>query len=120
MPRLDGTGSARELTDEFPDARSLVRECRVIGNGCMILVGHRRIASLAGEDDAFSDEDDASSSGTAYRDGRPVPLQTHLHGVEALARQHAVGCGLPDSLVEAIARAGLLHDIAIAWEQDPR
>ena len=44
-------------------------------------------------------------------------LQTHQSGVEALARCHASACGLPDDLVETIARAGLLHDLG---KGDPR
>ena len=111
------TQVAGELAREFGDGRRLQREYHVVGGQCLVLVGRRRIARLAGEDDAFSDEDDASASGTAHRNGRPVPLRTHLPGVEEFARRHAIGCGLPDRLVEAVARAGLLHDVGKA---DPR
>jgi len=81
------------------------------------LIGRRRVPELAGEADAFSDEDDASASGTSHLGGKPVPLRTHLPGVEEFARRHAVGCELPEPLAEAIARAGLLHDLGKA---DPR
>lgn len=109
--------AAGELAREFHGRGRLQRECHVIGAEFLVLVGRRLITNLVADDDAFSDEDDVSASGTAYPDGRPVPLQAHLPGVEALARQHAIGCGLPDRLVEAVARAGLLHDVGKA---DPR
>lgn len=111
------TEAAGELAEEFRDGRSLQRECHLIGGDSLVIVGRRQIAKLAGESDAFSDEDDASASGTAHSDGRPVPLYEHLPGVEEFARRHAVGGGLPDPLVDAIARAGLLHDVGKA---DPR
>ena len=111
------TEAAGELATEFRGGRRLQRECHVIDGASLVLVGRRRIAKLAGESDAFSDEDDASASGTAHSDSRPVPLNTHLPGVEEFARRHAAGAGLPDPLVDAIARAGLLHDVGKA---DPR
>ena len=111
------TDAAGELAEEFRGGRRLRRECHIIGGACLVIVGRRRIARLAGEGDAFSDEDDASASGTAQADGRPVPLFTHLPGVEDVTRRHAEGSGLPDPLVDAIACAGLLHDVGKA---DPR
>lgn len=111
------TKAAGELAREFRGGRKLQSECLVIDDEFLVLAGRRRVAELAGEDDAFSDEDDASASGTAHRNGRSVPLRTHLPGVEAIARRHAVGCGLPDTLAAAVARAGLLHDVGKA---DPR
>ena len=107
--------AAAELKSEFSIAR-LRRECRLVGTG-LILVGRRRLPELAGKADNFSDEDDASASGISHRKGRPVLLLEHLPGVEDFARRHAIGCGLPEDQVEAIARAGLLHDIGKA---DPR
>ena len=111
------TQAAGELAREFSTAGGLRREYQVIGGGCLVLAGRRRIEQLACEADAFGDEDDASASGTSHRDGGPVPLRSHLPGVEAFARRHAVGCGLPHELAEAVARAGLLHDLGKA---DPR
>ncbi len=62
--------------------------------------------------DWFSDEDDASASGTTY-----IPLQSHLDGVSGLARRFAAGCALSEQLVETVAAAGALHDTGKA---DPR
>ena len=111
------TQAAGELAREFSNAGRLRREYQVIGGGGLVLAGRRRLEKLADEADAFSDEDDASASGTSHRDGRPVPLRDHLPGVESFARRHAAGCGLPHELAEALARAGLLHDLGKA---DPR
>ena len=113
------SSAASELKKEFSgSARSrLRRECRLIGDKSLILVGRQRIGELAQEADHFSDEDDAAASGISHRDGRPVQLSRHLPGVEKIARRHALGCGLPGDLVKAVARAGLLHDLGKA---DPR
>ena len=109
--------AAGELADEFDRPGRLRHGYRIIGGRSLILVGRRRVRDLAGEADTFSDEDDASASGISDRRGRPIPLRTHLPGVEKFARQHAVGCGLPKPLAQAVARAGLLHDLGKA---DPR
>ena len=109
--------AAKELGAEFSTVARLRRECRLVGARCLVLAGRRRIRKLAHEAAVFSDEDDAAASGISHRDGKPVPLRTHLPGVETFARRHAVGCGLPDGLAEAVARAGLLHDLGKA---DPR
>ena len=100
--------AASELCRGFSGAR-----LHIVGGNSLVLVGSRRIPKLTREADRFSDEDDASASGI----GRPVKLLRHLPDVEALARHHAAGCGLPEDLVEAIACAGLLHDLGKA---DPR
>ena len=105
-PWLSDTAS--ELCKDFSGSR-----LHIVGNNSLVFIGSRRIRKLTHEADIFSDEDDASASGI----GRPVKLLRHLPDVEALARRHAVGCGLPDDLVEAIACAGLLHDLGKA---DPR
>lgn len=100
--------AASELCKEFSGSK-----LHIVSGNSLVLVGRRRIPELTREADRFSDEDDASASGI----GRPVKLLRHLPGVEALARCHAMGCGLPEDLVEAIACAGLLHDLGKA---DPR
>ena len=108
--------AVRALMEEFSIAR-LRRECRIVGKDRLILVGRRRIPEFAHEADSFSDEDDISASGISHPNGGPVPLRRHLPGVEAFARVHASGCGLPPDLVDAVSRAGLLHDLGKA---DPR
>ena len=100
--------AASELCKEFSGAR-----LHIVGGNSLVLVGSRRIPKLTREADRFSDEDEASASGI----GRPVKLLRHLPDVEALAHRHATGCGLPEDLVDAIACAGLLHDLGKA---DPR
>ena len=110
------SSTARELRQEFPGSK-LGHAYHIVGGNSLILVGRRRIQELTTEVDSFSDEDDVSASGISHSNGQPVPLRRHLPGVEAFARRHAVGCGLPDDLGEAIARAGLLHDLGKA---DPR
>ena len=109
--------AAKEIAAERSTVAALRRECRLIGARCLVLVGLRRVGKLAHEAAVFSDEDDAAASGISHRDGKPAPLRTHLPGVEAFARRHAAGCGLPDGLAQALARAGLLHDLGKA---DPR
>ncbi len=109
--------AAEELVAEFSTVAKIRRECRLIGARCLVLVGRRRIGKLAHGASVFSDEDDAAASGISHRDGKPALLRTHLPGVEAFARRHAAGCGLPDGLTQALARAGLLHDLGKA---DPR
>lgn len=77
-----------------------------------ILQGSRRLPARVSETDTFSDEDDAAASGTVY-----VPLTKHLKGVAEFAHRFASGCGLSTDLIDAIERAGLLHDLGKA---DPR
>ena len=110
--------AAKELTTEYSTAKKLAQSCRLTSNRSLILVGHRRISSLTThEAHPFSDEDDSSASGISHRNGKPVLLRKHLPGVERFARRHALACGLPAPLVDAVARAGLLHDLGKA---DPR
>lgn len=83
--------------------------------GGLVLRGTRQLP--VGPDregiDYFTDEDDASSSTST----RPVELHSHLRGVGAQARRFAEACRLPPELVDALGRAGLLHDLGKA---DPR
>lgn len=112
------TQAAQELTAEFSNnVTRLRRDCRVVGDRTVILVGRRHLPQLVHAADTFSDEDDSTASGTSHRDGRAVGLVEHLHGVERFARKHGKGCGLPVDLTDALARAGLIHDIGKA---DPR
>lgn len=109
--------AARELAKEFQTVAQLRRACRIVGSRSLVLAGRRRVKALIPKATLFSDEDDIVASGISHKDGKPVPLCIHLPGVEAFARHHARACGLPKDLTEAIARAGLLHDIGKA---DPR
>lgn len=95
----------------------LRRALRTVGGDQIVIVGNRRIARYFGEADTFSDEDDVSASGISHKNGLPVRLEGHLRGVETLVRRYAVGCGLPDELIDAVGRAGLLHDVG---KIDPR
>ena len=104
--------AAKELSKEYSGSK-LARAYRVVGGKSIVLVG-QQLPELTREADIFSDEDDAAASGISHRNGSPVKLRQHLLGVEVRARSHAVGCGLQDDLVEAIARAGLLHDLGKA------
>lgn len=107
------------LAKEYSTPKRLRTGCEIIGDRCVVLAGRRRIESVShlATADRFGDEDDSSASGTSHRNGHPVLLRRHLKGVEGLARLHAQGCGLPEKMVEAVARAGLLHDLGKA---DPR
>ena len=109
--------AAKALRAEYSTAAKLRRGCRLTSSRSLVVAGRRRVPFAKIEIDAFSDEDDASASGISHPNGNPVRLRTHLPGVEDFARRHAVGCGLPEPLVTAIARAGLLHDLGKA---DPR
>ncbi|MDE0630310.1 MAG: type I-U CRISPR-associated helicase/endonuclease Cas3 [Caldilineaceae bacterium] len=108
--------AAGALAGELRGAR-LRRAFRIVGGDQIVIVGNRRIDRYFGEADTFSDEDDVSASGISHKNGRPVRLESHLRGVETFVRRYAVGCGLPDELIDAVARAGLLHDVG---KIDPR
>lgn len=109
--------AAGELARELRGTAARRRACRVVGDSEIVIVGKRRIGRYIGEADTFSDEDDVSASGISQGNGRPVRLENHLRGVERFVHRYAVGCGLPKELAEAVARAGLLHDVGKA---DPR
>ena len=99
--------------------RTFRRNLHWIGDDFLVLIGESLMSDreITRQADTFSDEDDSSASGTSNREGAPIRLLDHLPGVEAFARRFATGAGLPDVLVEAVAKAGLLHDLGKA---DPR
>lgn len=103
--------SAAELARERPFKRCVGLHPR----GGLLLRGSRFLPRAAeGEDsDRFSDEDDAASSSST----KPILLVKHLHGVAEYAERFAAACRLPPQVAEAVARAGLLHDLGKA---DPR
>lgn len=83
----------------------------------LVVRGNKFLPPMSAEDDTeipdrFSDEDDASSSGTTR-----VTLSRHLEGVAAYAQRFAASCRLPPELAQAVERAGLFHDLGKA---DPR
>lgn len=107
--RLSAAGLAAETE------RTFKRCVELHPRGGLLLRGTRFLPrELDSEDpDRFSDEDDASSSSST----KPVALACHLQGVAGFARKFAESCRLPPPLAEAVARAGLLHDLGKA---DPR
>lgn len=102
----------REIASALAKDRHLRRGIKLHPLAGLIVQGRRRLPAVYEATDHFSDEDDAAASGTVR-----VPLFEHLPGVAAYARRFAAGCGLPRPLVDAIERAGLLHDLGKA---DPR
>jgi CRISPR-associated endonuclease/helicase Cas3 len=102
----------REIASALSMEKRLRRCTRLHPLGGLIVQGSRRLPALSADTDLFSDEDDAAASGTVR-----VPLFEHLPGVAAYAKRFARGCGLPSTLIDAIERAGLLHDLGKA---DPR
>ena len=112
--------NARALRREYSSLKKLLKALQIVGDESLVLVGATKNPNLAKDLESlgdFSDEHDETASGISHQDGTPVPLRNHLSGVEDFARRHAVGCGLPGELVNAIGLAGLLHDLGKA---DPR
>ncbi len=90
--------------------RVFLRNIHHVGKNEIVLTGLHLMRKYTRQAETFNDEDDLNSSGTANRQGRPILLRTHLPGVEDWARRFALGCGLPNDLVDSVASAGLLHD----------
>ena len=110
--------AARELDDELSGSAKLRRQVQLAENQGLVVVGTKRISQdTPCNERPFSDEDDSTASGFSHRDGRPVRLCDHLPGVKEFAHRHAVGCGLPRDIADAVALSGLLHDLG---KVDPR
>jgi CRISPR-associated endonuclease/helicase Cas3 len=101
-----------EVAASLAGDRKLSRNLIAHPFGGLILRGSRRLQVTSQEVDLFTDEDDASASGTV-----PVPLSEHLPGVAEFAKRYAEGSGLDQEFVGAIELAGRLHDLGKA---DPR
>lgn len=101
-----------EIASALAMDRRLHRGIKLHPLAGLIVQGSRQMSAVSGDADRFSDEDDAAASGTVR-----VPLLEHLPGVAAYAKRFAAGCGLYETLIDAIERAGLLHDLGKA---DPR
>jgi CRISPR-associated endonuclease/helicase Cas3 len=90
----------------------------------LVLLGRKLLPEYMNGAERFTDEDDASASGTGEvpllpvdgDDTAAVP-EAHLPGVARYARRFATGCGLPDDLAATVERAALLHDLG---KLDPR
>jgi CRISPR-associated endonuclease/helicase Cas3 len=119
---LDLLGKIAGEIDDDPDNVWLKAACHTLAKdkhprldlhpaGGLILHGSRRLnqSTING---SFGDEDDATASGTV-----DVTLPSHLAGVGCFAERFAIACGLPPHLVDALRRAGRLHDLGKA---DPR
>lgn len=107
---------ARQLQHEA-GLRGFLRQMKKVSERDLMLCGQGILAGYTRQAETFSDGDDISASGTSRQNGAPVRLHDHLPGVEGWARRFASACDLPPALVDAIARAGLLHDLGKA---DPR
>ena len=103
--------AAKELREEYGETEQVRRAFSIVGGSCLVIAGRRLVLKLVHQADLFSGEDDVTSSGIGDRRGRPIKLRSHLPGVESFARRYASECGLSSDLVEAVATAGLLHDL---------
>lgn len=108
--------AAKGLREEHSGSR-LKSNLHPIGSHALVIVGKRTQPDLIPGADLFSSEDDFSASGIAARSGKPVHLKDHLPGVRDIAGSFATAASLPDALINALASAGLLHDLG---KIDPR
>ena len=113
-PWLWMSDAARELSRNVSTLR---QSFHVIGGDKVAVVWKRLMREYIADAETFSDEDDAASSGYSRGNYSLVKLYDHLNGVQSYAKRYAVGCGLPGDLADAVADAGLLHDLGKA---DPR
>jgi CRISPR-associated endonuclease/helicase Cas3 len=102
----------REIASSLASDKKLAHGLRLHPMGGLVVQGSKRLPARPGETDAFSDEDDATASGTCR-----VGLTGHLDGVAEFARRFAEGCDLPKPLVNAVELAARAHDLGKA---DPR
>lgn len=102
----------REIAASLATDNKLARGLMLHPTGGLVVRGSKRLSPRPGETDAFSDEDDTTASGT-----HRIELRAHLDGVADFARRFAKGCGLSESLVNAVELAARMHDLGKA---DPR
>jgi CRISPR-associated endonuclease/helicase Cas3 len=105
-------GWLQEIAASLAGDRKLARGLMLHPAGGLVVRGSKRLSARPGETDPFSDEDDATASGT-----HRIGLAAHLDGVADFARRFAKGCGLSPSLVNAVELAARAHDLGKA---DPR
>lgn len=102
----------REIASSLANDKKLARGLMLHPVDGLVVQGSKRLPARPGETDAFSDEDDATASGT-----HRIGLAAHLEGVADFARRFAEGCGLSKPLIDAVELAGRAHDLGKA---DPR
>ena len=98
------------IAGALADDQALGRLCVDHPDEGLVLRGSRRLRRDL--DGGFTDEDDATASGTVR-----VELFDHLRRVGARAERHGAAAGLAAPLVRALACAGANHDLGKA---DPR
>ncbi|HEX7114951.1 MAG TPA: CRISPR-associated endonuclease Cas3'', partial [Steroidobacter sp.] len=101
----------RRIAEILSNDRQLERGLELHPCGGLIVRGSRLVGSTESTD-TFSDEDDASASGTTR-----VSLHEHSRGVAHYARRFAQGCGLSAEITKDLELAGYCHDLGKA---DPR
>lgn len=101
-----------EVAASLAADRALPRNLSIHPFGGLIVRGSRVLPAQQEHPDVFSDEHDATASGTVA-----VPLAEHLTGVGEFARRFADGAGVADAMATTIELAGRLHDLGKA---DPR
>lgn len=102
----------REIATSLATDNKLARNLIPHPTGGLVVRGSKRLLARPGETDAFSDEDDTTASGT-----HRIELIAHLDGAADFAHCFATGCGLSESLVNAVELAARMHDLGKA---DPR
>lgn len=98
-----------EVAASLAADRALPRSLSIHPFGGLIVRGSRVLPAKQEHPDVFSDEHDATASGTVA-----VPLAQHLTGVGEFARRFAAGAGVADAMATTIELAGCLHDLGKA------